>query len=155
MIKKLSILIFLSSAALAVAATPQQTQGRERASVETLRARMPTVFSDFQIISNVVYKTVGDRGMQLDLLIPKNLAKKPAPLLFHIHGGGWVAGSRYGIQTAARQFFRHRNPGEMHNAASDSDGAQRLETGRADILHWYQAHGETLDARYRAAAPRP
>ena len=101
MIKKLSILIFLSSTALAVAATPQQTQGRERASVETLRARMPTVFSDFQIISNVVYKTVGDRGMQLDLLIPKNLAKKPAPLLFHIHGGGWVAGSRYGIQTAS------------------------------------------------------
>ena len=47
------------------------------------------------------------------------------------------------------------DPGEMHNAASNSDGAQRIEAGHADIVHWYQAHGETLDARYRVAAPRP
>jgi len=41
------------------------------------------------------------------------------------------------------------DPGEMHNAALDPDGPKRLEAGRAQLVHWYQAHGETLDARYR------
>ena len=65
-----------------------------RDSIETLRAKMPKVFADFQIAADVVYKTVGGRDLQLDLLTPKNLPKKPAPLLFHIHGGGWTGGDK-------------------------------------------------------------
>jgi acetyl esterase/lipase len=61
---------------------------------------MPTVFADFQILPDVVYKTVGGRELQLDLLIPRNLSQKPAPLLFHIHGGGWIEGSRYSIENS-------------------------------------------------------
>ncbi len=47
------------------------------------------------------------------------------------------------------------DPGEMHNAASSPDGAKRLEAGRAELLHWYEAHGEPLDACYRVATTNP
>jgi acetyl esterase/lipase len=66
--------------------------------VETLKARMPQVFADFELVPDLVYKTVGEQNLQLDLLIPKNLSKTPAPLLICIHGGGWAAGNRYTIQ---------------------------------------------------------
>ena len=59
---------------------------------------MATTFSDFHIIPDVVYKTVNGQALQLDLLVPKDLAKKPAPLVLHIHGGGWAAGNRYTVQ---------------------------------------------------------
>ena len=59
------------------------------------KANLSKVFADFEIVPDVVYKTVGGRALELDLLIPKNLPKTPAPLLVHIHGGGWGGGDRY------------------------------------------------------------
>jgi arylsulfatase A-like enzyme len=43
------------------------------------------------------------------------------------------------------------DPGEMHDAARDPQGRQRLETGRDLLPRWYQEHGESLDLRYRVA----
>ena len=51
-----------------------QAQVRQRASLDALRAKMPEVFADFRITADVVYKTVGGRDLQLDLLIPQGSA---------------------------------------------------------------------------------
>ncbi len=60
-----------------------------------LAKRMTTWFPEFNHTPNLVYKTVGDQKLQLDLLTPKGLQSEAAPLLLYIHGGGWGGGDRY------------------------------------------------------------
>ncbi|HBO42691.1 MAG TPA: hypothetical protein DD670_01885, partial [Planctomycetaceae bacterium] len=45
---------------------------------ESPTADLPKVFADFEIVPNIVYKTVGGKALELDILIPKNLPKTPA-----------------------------------------------------------------------------
>jgi acetyl esterase/lipase len=42
---------------------------------------------------DLVYATIGEKDILLDLYIPKNTTVKP-PLLVWIHGGGWQSGSK-------------------------------------------------------------
>lgn len=65
---------------------------------EALKAKMPQIFADFELTPDIVYKTVAGQALQFDLLTPKKLPKKPAPLLVQIHGGGWGGGNRYIVQ---------------------------------------------------------
>lgn len=37
----------------------------------------------------------GDAAQKLDLYLPEKPAEKPQPLIVHIHGGGWMGGSKY------------------------------------------------------------
>jgi len=50
----------------------------------------------------VVYKTVGQRKLELDLYYPTTERAGPCPLIVYTHGGGWAAGSRLG---ASRGLF--------------------------------------------------
>lgn len=45
---------------------------------------------------DLVYATLGGQPIKLDLYLPEG-AGKPAPLLIHIHGGGWTSGSKAGL----------------------------------------------------------
>jgi acetyl esterase/lipase len=44
---------------------------------------------------DISYIPGGDESQKLDLYLPEKPAEKPMPLLVHIHGGGWHAGSKY------------------------------------------------------------
>lgn len=48
---------------------------------------------------NVVYATIGERKLRLDLFLPKS-GQGPFPAVVYIHGGGWRGGNK-------RQFQRH------------------------------------------------
>ncbi len=65
---------------------------------ELLKQRMTSAFSDFDYSPNVVYKQVGGKALQMDILTPKGLKDGAAPVLVYIHGGGWGGGDRYRIQ---------------------------------------------------------
>jgi acetyl esterase/lipase len=43
---------------------------------------------------NITYKKVGDRELALDIYGPTVDAGGPAPVLFYIHGGSWISGTR-------------------------------------------------------------
>ncbi|MBK7713692.1 MAG: alpha/beta hydrolase [Bacteroidales bacterium] len=61
--------------------------------LESLINKTPDIPSDIEEIKNIEYKNIGGKSLQLDMYIPKNVAK-PAPLLVFIHGGGWRGGNR-------------------------------------------------------------
>ncbi len=48
---------------------------------------------------NLVYSSVGERELLVDLYVPSDAAK-PIPLVIWVHGGGWRNGSKDGISRA-------------------------------------------------------
>lgn len=44
---------------------------------------------------DISYIPNGDEAQKLDLYLPEKAADKPLPLVVHIHGGGWIGGSKY------------------------------------------------------------
>lgn len=44
---------------------------------------------------DIAYVEDGDESQKLDLYLPEKPSDKPLPLIVHIHGGGWRAGSRF------------------------------------------------------------
>ena len=52
---------------------------------------------DGEIISNVVYKEIGETKLMLDIYLPPNVGKKKIPLVLFFHGGGLSNGRKEGI----------------------------------------------------------
>lgn len=44
---------------------------------------------------DVPYIEDGDKAQRLDIYYPEQTPQKPLPLIVHIHGGGWMGGSKY------------------------------------------------------------
>lgn len=43
---------------------------------------------------NIIYKTIGDRKLAVDVFYPKGKAKQARPAVLLIHGGGWKSGDK-------------------------------------------------------------
>jgi acetyl esterase/lipase len=48
---------------------------------------------EYAVTPNIVYRTVNNVDLKLDLYLPPN-RKPPVPVVMVIHGGGWVAGNK-------------------------------------------------------------
>lgn len=44
---------------------------------------------------DIAYIPNGDEAQKLDIYVPEKSADKPLPLIVHIHGGGWIGGSKF------------------------------------------------------------
>ncbi|MEQ1839095.1 MAG: alpha/beta hydrolase [Verrucomicrobiales bacterium] len=44
---------------------------------------------------DLAYVPYGDEAQRLDLYLPELTSEKPLPLIVHIHGGGWMGGSKF------------------------------------------------------------
>lgn len=44
---------------------------------------------------DLAYVPNGDEAQRLDLYLPEKPAERPLPLIVHIHGGGWMGGSKF------------------------------------------------------------
>ncbi len=67
---------------------------------ELRKERVPYLETGSERKLNVVYKTVSERELQLDLYYPTSDDRKsvaPYPVILYTHGGGWAAGSKQGI----------------------------------------------------------
>jgi acetyl esterase/lipase len=76
---------------------PRGVVAQEASDSAALKTRMPRVFADFSISPDIIYKRVGPKLLELDLLVPKEAAQTPTPTVVYIHGGGWGGGDRYRI----------------------------------------------------------
>ena len=72
-----------------------RARDRSRSKKQQTGPRLP---AGTQVERDVVYETVGDRALPLDLYRPT--AEKPTPLVIWIHGGGWKSGSKNGAGPA-------------------------------------------------------
>ncbi len=67
---------------------------------EALMAQSPdaavwtaTLWNNYRIVPNVTYGTFNNYDTKVDLFLPKNVAA-PVPTVLHIHGGGWIYGTK-------------------------------------------------------------
>jgi acetyl esterase/lipase len=62
-----------------------------------------TIANDTRIVNNVTYLTASNWEARLDVYVPR--AAGPHPTLLHIHGGGWVGGSRESVVLRALPYL--------------------------------------------------
>ena len=96
---------------------------------------------------NIPYVKGGGERQQLDLFLPKDFktAKEPYPVLVWIHGGGWAAGSKDGMDDGAKQAVSNGFAFVSINyrlAPKDRYPAQ-LEDCKSAI-RWLRAHAKKL-----------
>lgn len=99
-----------------------------------------------RIVRDVVYLTIGDRPLHLDLYIhPDATPKRPGPVLVHFHGGGWARGARPSGWGGFRPWFaagfsvatvEYRLAGEARAPAAVQDARC--------ALHWIGANADRL-----------
>lgn len=55
----------------------------------------PKLPAGVKLERDIPYIANGDEAQRLDLYFPEQAPEKALPLIVHIHGGGWIGGSRY------------------------------------------------------------
>lgn len=111
-----------------------------------------SLYSNTQVIGDIVYKSTSSRQLKLDAYIPvKRLGEPPwieyseplKPMLLFFHGGGWTSGNKisrslflmpyinrgFGVVTAD---YRHLDEATLPDIIEDTRAA----------LHWIYAHQE-------------
>ena len=82
--------LFLGAAVLATSAVCAEP--------EPAKAATPKPFTPpagIRMERDIAYIPDGDEAQRLDLYLPEKSSDKPLPLIVHIHGGGWRAGSKF------------------------------------------------------------
>lgn len=114
--------------------------------------QVAALYSNTQVIGDLVYKTIGNRALKLDVYIPVTrlgeppwveYSKEMKPTLLFFHGGGWTSGSKisrslflmpylqqgFGVVTAD---YRHLDEADLPEIIEDTRAA----------LHWIYTHSE-------------
>jgi acetyl esterase/lipase len=73
------------------------------ARAQTASAWTGGIANDTRVVNNVTYLTASNWEAKLDVYTPR--ATGPHPTLLHIHGGGWVGGSRESVILRALPFL--------------------------------------------------
>jgi len=78
--------------------------GASSAAAQTsLSSWTATVSNDYRIVPNIVYHTANNFEAKLDVYTP--VAPGPHPTILHIHGGGWVGGTRESVELRALPYL--------------------------------------------------
>ncbi len=73
--------------------TAKRTSGGEETNPA---ASQPERYSPGVLLErDIAYIPDGDEAQRLDLYLPETPAESPLPLVVHIHGGGWMGGSKF------------------------------------------------------------
>lgn len=61
---------------------------------KTLRSKVPMEVNEEIDVKTVVYKTIDEKNLKIDIYYPIGKPKKSYPLVYFCHGGGWISGFR-------------------------------------------------------------
>lgn len=78
---------------------------KQRGLIQQPAAKVVSTNDNLQIHEDVVYTTVGDRQLHMDIFQPETA--KNAPAILVIHGGGWLKGSKDKFHPLARYLAQY------------------------------------------------
>jgi acetyl esterase/lipase len=57
--------------------------------------------------SDIIYASIADRPLRLDLYLPEPDLRGPVPLVLYVHGGGWLSGDKRPLPAALGTLLDH------------------------------------------------
>lgn len=90
---------------------------------------------------DIAYVPDGDEAQKLDLYLPEKAADKPLPLVVHIHGGGWIGGSKYPCAVAPMVLRGYAVASVEYRFSQKAKFPAQIQDCQAAI-RWLRAHAK-------------
>ena len=88
---------------------------------------------------DIAYIEGGDEAQKLDLYLPEKPADKPLPLIVHIHGGGWIGGSKFPCPVAGMVLKGYAVASVEYRFSQKAKFPAQIQDCQAAIC-WLRAH---------------
>jgi acetyl esterase/lipase len=90
---------------------------------------------------DIPYIPDGDEAQKLDIYVPETSADKPLPLIVHIHGGGWRAGSKFPCPVMGMVFQGYAVASVGYRFSQKAIFPAQIQDCQAAI-RWLRAHAK-------------
>lgn len=90
---------------------------------------------------DIAYIEGGDEAQKLDLYVPEKPADKPLPLIVHIHGGGWIGGSKFPCPVAGMVLKGYAVASVEYRFSQKAKFPAQIQDCQAAI-RWLRAHAK-------------
>jgi len=90
---------------------------------------------------DIAYIPNGNEAQKLDLYLPEKAADKPLPLIVHIHGGGWMGGSKFPCPVAAMVLKGYAVASVEYRFSQKAIFPAQIQDCQAAI-RWLRAHAK-------------
>ena len=90
---------------------------------------------------DIAYIEGGDEAQKLDIYLPETSSEKPLPLIVHIHGGGWRAGSKFPCPVAGMVLKGYAVASVEYRFSQKAVFPAQIQDCQAAI-RWLRAHAK-------------
>ena len=90
---------------------------------------------------DIAYIEGGDEAQKLDIYVPEKPSEKPLPLIVHIHGGGWIGGSKFPCPVAGMVFKGYAVASVEYRFSQKAKFPAQIQDCQAAI-RWLRAHAK-------------
>ena len=90
---------------------------------------------------DIAYIEGGDEAQKLDIYLPETPSDKPLPLIVHIHGGGWRAGSKFPCPVMGMVFKGYAVASVEYRFSQKVKFPAQIQDCQAAI-RWLRAHAK-------------
>ncbi|MBX7212279.1 MAG: alpha/beta hydrolase [Verrucomicrobiaceae bacterium] len=100
-----------------------------------------TLPAGIKLEKDIAYIEGGDAAQKLDVYLPEKPSDKPLPLIVHIHGGGWWAGSKFPCPVAAMVLKGYAVASVEYRFSKAATFPAQIQDCQAAI-RWLRAHAK-------------
>lgn len=100
-----------------------------------------TLPAGIKMEKDIAYIAGGDDAQKLDLYLPEKPSGKPLPLIVHIHGGGWMGGSKFPCPVAGMVLKGYAVASVEYRFSQKAKFPAQIQDCQAAI-RWLRAHAK-------------
>lgn len=100
-----------------------------------------TLPAGIKMEKDIAYIEGGDEAQRLDIYVPEKPADKPLPLIVHIHGGGWIGGSKFPCPVALMVLKGYAVASVEYRFSQKAKFPAQIQDCQAAI-RWLRAHAK-------------